>query len=101
MLFLPPGEHERGHLRRHLHTSPHPDLTATLIPRSTLPQTRQAPKDCEVVAMTQLLTSPATTSSQLAPVYQSDLARTIGVLQQLQALCATQSDDTSLADVIG
>ncbi len=51
--------------------------------------------------MTQLLTSPATTSSQSTPVYQSDLARTIGVLQQLQVLCATQSDDTSLSDVIG
>ena len=48
--------------------------------------------------MAQLLTSP--TSSQLAPVYQSDLARTIGVLQQLQVLCAAQDNDTSLADVI-
>lgn len=47
--------------------------------------------------MAQLLASP--TSSQLAPVYQSDLARTIGVLQQLQVLCA--GNDTSLADVIG
>jgi hypothetical protein len=34
----------------------------------------------------------------LAPVYQSDLARTIGVLQHLQVLCAAQGD-TSLADV--
>jgi hypothetical protein len=49
--------------------------------------------------MAQLLASP--TSSQSAPVYQSDLARTIGVLQQLQVLCAAQGNDTSLADVIG
>ena len=35
----------------------------------------------------------------LAPVYQSDLARTIGVLQHLQVLCTAQGD-TSLADVI-
>ena len=42
----------------------------------------------------------ATISSPFAPVYQSDLARTIGVLQQLQILYATQSNDTSLTDVI-
>jgi hypothetical protein len=47
--------------------------------------------------MAQLLTSP--TSSQLAPVYQSDLTRTIGVLQQLQVLCAQH--DALLTDVIG
>lgn len=41
----------------------------------------------------------AAISSPFAPVYQSDLARTIGVLQQLQVLCAAQGD-TSLADVI-
>lgn len=44
------------------------------------------------------LTQP-TTNSPFAPVYQSDLARTIGVLQQLQVLCVTQGD-VSLADVI-
>ena len=41
-----------------------------------------------------------TTSSPLAPVYQSDLARTIGILQQLQVLCTRQGNDTSLADVM-
>lgn len=51
--------------------------------------------------MAQLLTSPATTSNQLAPVYHSNLTRTIGVLQQLQVLCTAQGDDPSLADVIG
>ena len=45
--------------------------------------------------------SPATTSSRFAPVYHSNLTRTIGVLQQLQVLCAAQGDDASLADVIG
>ena len=44
--------------------------------------------------------SQAAISSLFAPVYQSDLARTIGVLQQLQVLCAAQGD-VSLADVIG
>lgn len=38
-------------------------------------------------------------SSSLVPVYKSDLARTIGVLQQLQKLVAAQ-DDASLADVM-
>jgi hypothetical protein len=54
-----------------------------------------------VLAMTQLLTSfpPTTRSFAFAPTYQCDLARTIGVLQQLQTLCAAQSD-ASLADVI-
>lgn len=49
--------------------------------------------------MTQLLTTA--TSRQFAPVYSSDLTRTIGVLQQLQILCSAQSSDPSLADVIG
>ena len=48
--------------------------------------------------MNQLLIPP--TSIQLAPVYQSDLARTIGVLQQLQVLCSAQASDPSLADVV-
>jgi len=39
------------------------------------------------------------TISPFAPVYQSDLTKTIGVLQQLQVLCAGQYD-ASLADVI-
>ncbi len=51
--------------------------------------------------MTQPLISSATTSSQFAPVYHSNLTRAIGVLQQLQILCATQGNDASLADVIG
>jgi len=50
--------------------------------------------------MTQQLTSyPPVTSSSFAPVYRSDLSRTIGVLQQLQVLCAAQGD-VSLTDVI-
>jgi hypothetical protein len=48
--------------------------------------------------MPQLLASSA--NSQFAPVYSSDLTRTIGVLQQLQVLCAAQGDDPSLADVV-
>ena len=44
------------------------------------------------------LTQPATSGS-FAPVYQSDLTRTIGVLQQLQMLVATPGE-ASLADVI-
>lgn len=51
-----------------------------------------------MVVVAQLITSP--TSSQLAPAYSSDLARTIGILQQLQVLCAAQVNDPSLADVI-
>ena len=51
--------------------------------------------------MKESLISPATTSSQFAPVYHSNLTRTIGVLQQLQVLCSTQGNDASLADVIG
>jgi hypothetical protein len=47
--------------------------------------------------MTPNLTQPAI--SPFAPVYQSDLTRTIGVLQQLQILVAAQRD-ASLADVI-
>ena len=47
--------------------------------------------------MTPNFTQP--TTSPFAPVYQSDLTRTIGVLQQLQVLCAGQYD-ASLADVI-
>ncbi len=42
----------------------------------------------------------AATSSTLPPVYQDDLTRTIGVLQQLQVLFATRQGDVSLADVI-
>lgn len=50
--------------------------------------------------MTQQLTSyPPVTSSPFAPVYRSDLTRTIGILQQLQVLCVAQGD-ASLADVI-
>jgi hypothetical protein len=44
------------------------------------------------------LSQPAV-SNPFAPVYESDLTKTIGVLQQLQVLCAAQRD-TSLADVI-
>lgn len=44
------------------------------------------------------LTQPASSSS-FAPVYQSDLTRTIGVLQQLQILVAAPGE-ASLADVI-
>lgn len=40
-----------------------------------------------------------TAISPFAPDYRSDLTRTIGVLQQLQVLCAGQYD-ASLADVI-
>jgi len=47
--------------------------------------------------MTPNLTQPA--SSPFAPVYQSDLTRTIGVLQQLQKLVA-EPGAASLADVI-
>lgn len=39
------------------------------------------------------------TTGIVPPVYQNDLTRTIGVLQQLQVLCATQGD-VSLADLI-
>lgn len=41
----------------------------------------------------------AAISGPIAPTYQSDLTRTIGVLQQLQVLCAAQHD-ASLADVL-
>ena len=44
------------------------------------------------------LTQP-TSSCSFAPVYQSDLTRTIGVLQRLQRLIAAP-EDASLADVI-
>jgi len=40
------------------------------------------------------------TTGIVPPVYQNDLTRTIGVLQQLQVLCATWQGDASLADVI-
>ena len=48
--------------------------------------------------MTPTLTQPGISSS-FAPVYQSDLAKTIGVLQQLQKLVAAPGT-ASLADVI-
>ena len=48
--------------------------------------------------MTPNLTQPAIVP--YAPVYRSDLSRTIGVLQQLQVLCAAQSNNPSLADLI-
>ena len=44
------------------------------------------------------LTQP-TISGSFVPVYQSDLTRTIGVLQQLQRLVTTPGE-ASLADVI-
>jgi hypothetical protein len=47
--------------------------------------------------MTPNLTQP--TISPFAPVYSSDLTRTIGVLQQLQKLVAAPGE-ASLADVI-
>ena len=40
-----------------------------------------------------------TIGNSFAPVYQSDLTKTIGVLQQLQRLVAAP-DEASLADVI-
>ncbi len=40
------------------------------------------------------------TSHQLLPVYQDDLTRTIGVLQQLQVLCSALQGDVSLDDVL-
>lgn len=98
MLFLRPGRYERGHLLKHLYPPSHLDLAPTVVSRSTHTQTRQATQNREVVAMNQLLATPTTTSSQFAPVYRTNLARTIGVLQQLQVLCA--DDNTSLADVI-
>ncbi len=42
--------------------------------------------------------TPSPLSSSFAPIYQSDLARTIGVLQQLQKLVVAHND-ASLADV--
>jgi len=98
MLFLSSSEHERGSLRRHLHTSPHPDLAPAGIPGCTLSQARQAAQDCEVVEMTPNLTQPGI-SRPFAPVYSSDLTRTIGVLQELQRLVVAPGT-ASLADVI-
>ena len=40
------------------------------------------------------------TSHLLPPVYQDDLTRTIGVLQQLQVLCSALQGDVSLDDVV-
>jgi hypothetical protein len=48
--------------------------------------------------MTPNFTQPGNSSS-FAPVYQSDLTKTIGVLQQLQTLVAAPGE-ASLADVI-
>jgi hypothetical protein len=48
--------------------------------------------------MTPSLTQPSVSSS-FVPVYQSDLTRTIGVLQQLQKLVAAPGE-ASLTDVI-
>lgn len=47
-----------------------------------------------------ILQQQAVTSHQLPPVYLTDLTRTIGVLQQLQMLCASTQVDVSLDDVI-
>jgi hypothetical protein len=89
MVFLPDSEHEQDSLLGHVYLPPGPDLAPI--------------RKCEVVAMTQQLhftPFQTATSSTLPPVYRNDLTRTIGVLQQLQVLCATRQGDVSLADVI-
>ncbi len=92
MVFLSASEHEQGSLFRHVHPPPGPDLAPA----------RQVLEKGEVVVMTQQLhftPFQTATSSSLPPVYQNDLTRTIGVLQQLQVLYAMQGD-VSLADII-
>jgi hypothetical protein len=87
-VFLPASEHEQDLLFGHVYLPPGPDLTPI--------------RKCEVVAMTQQLhftPFQTATTDIVPPVYQNDLTRTIGVLQQLQVLCATQGD-VSLADLI-
>src|SRR6266852_995040 len=92
MVLLSASEHEQGSLFRHVHPPPGPDLAPA----------RRVLEKGEVVVMTQqrhFTPFQTATSSSLPPVYQNDLTRTIGVLQQLQVLYAMQGD-VSLADII-
>ncbi len=83
---------------RHLYETSYHAATSAAEERGHMSNRQHSCSFCHQVSMSEA--TYANTSSQFAPVYQSDLARTIGVLQLLQVLCAAQGD-VSLADVIG
>src|SRR6266567_6728935 len=106
MLLLLPGGRERGYLCGHLLSPSAPYLAPAHRRVRAQPPLHSALQITEVVEMNQPYFSPsipqqqAVTSHQLPPVYLTDLTRTIGVLQQLQVLCASTQVDVSLDDVI-
>src|SRR5712691_6153863 len=91
LLLLSQNKSEPGHLRRGLHQASPPPLAQAHYPRSAYSPLQGMLENREVVVMNQYATALAPAQgSTLLPVYSSDLERTIGVLQEIQVLCAAQ-----------